>query len=139
MDGERFDGIARALAGSGSRRRVLGGLLGGGLAAAIAVGGPAAVLARRRYSERQIVKIIEEAAKRFGQPRAAMLRVARCESNLDPTAVNRAGPYYGLFQFLKSTFASTPFADEDILDPKANALAAAWMWKQGRRNEWACQ
>jgi hypothetical protein len=68
-----------------------------------------------------------------------MVRVARCESNLDPCAVNRAGPYYGLFQFLKSTWKSTPYGDEDIYDPKAQAMAAGWMWKKGRKDEWACK
>ena len=68
-----------------------------------------------------------------------MVRVARCESVLDPCAVNRKGPYYGLFQFLKSTWKTTPYGDHDIFDPEAQALAAGWMWKQGRKNEWACQ
>lgn len=86
-----------------------------------------------------IVQIIREAARAFGQPEEDMIRVGRCESNLDPRAVNQAGPYFGLFQFLRSTWAGTPFADQDIFDPSANARAAAWMWQQGRRHEWACQ
>jgi soluble lytic murein transglycosylase-like protein len=90
-------------------------------------------------AEDEIAAIIREAARAFGQPEEDLLRVGRCESNLDPRAVNEAGPYYGLFQFLKSTWASTPFADQDIFDPVANARAAAWMWQQGRRGEWACQ
>lgn len=42
MDGERFDGVARALAGGASRRRVLGALLGagGGLLAGTAAAQP---------------------------------------------------------------------------------------------------
>ena len=56
-----------------------------------------------------------------------MIRVAQCESNLNPCAVNRSGPYYGLFRFLKSTWRSTPYGDHDTNDPKARALAAAWM------------
>ena len=91
------------------------------------------------WTEAEIVEVIREAARRHGQPEDDMVRVARCESNLDFRAVNQAGPYFGLFQFLRSTFASTPYADEDIFDPVANANAAAWMWQQGRRNEWACQ
>lgn len=90
-------------------------------------------------TEDEIVKIIRAAAKEFGQPEEDMVRVGRCESNLDPRAVNQAGPYFGLFQFLRSTWAGTPFADQDIFDPSANARAAAWMWQQGRRDEWACQ
>lgn len=90
-------------------------------------------------TENDIVQIIREAARAFGQPEEDLLRVGRCESNLDPRAENPAGPYFGLFQFLRSTWASTPFADRDIFDPSANAQAAAWMWQQGRRHEWTCQ
>jgi soluble lytic murein transglycosylase-like protein len=90
-------------------------------------------------AEDEIATIIREAARAFGQPEEDLLRVGRCESNLDPRAVNEAGPYYGLFQFLRSTWAGTPFAHQDIFDPVANARAAAWMWQQGRRGEWACQ
>jgi hypothetical protein len=90
-------------------------------------------------TEDEIIAIIQEAARAFAQPAEDLLRVGRCESNLDPRAVNPDGPYFGLFQFLRSTWASTPFADRDIFDPVANAQAAAWMWQQGRRQEWACQ
>lgn len=90
-------------------------------------------------TEDEIVAIIREAARAFDQPEEDLLRVGRCESNLDPRAVNPDGPYFGLFQFLRSTWAGTPFADRDIFDPVANANAAAWMWQQGRRSEWVCQ
>ena len=92
-----------------------------------------------RYSEQEILGFIKKAAKKYNQSNKAMERVARCESNLDPCAVNRSGPYYGLFQFLKSTWKTTPYGNRDIYDPEAQALAAAWMWKEGRKNEWACQ
>ena len=90
------------------------------------------------YTQDQIIQIIYAAADRYGQPRADMLRVARCESNLVPTAVNPAGSY-GLFQFIPSTWASTPYAAYDIFDPWASANAAGWMWSVGRRAEWVCQ
>jgi hypothetical protein len=92
-----------------------------------------------RHSEQEILGFISDAAKQYGQSESAMVRVARCESVLDPCALNRSGPYYGLFQFLKSTWNTTPYGDRDIYDPEAQALATAWMWKQGRKNEWACQ
>jgi hypothetical protein len=92
-----------------------------------------------QYSEQEILDFIAQAAKEYGQSESALVRVARCESVLDPCAVNRSGPYYGLFQFLKSTWQTTPYGDRDIFDPEAQSLATAWMWKQGRKNEWACQ
>ncbi len=91
------------------------------------------------YTRDEIIGIIYEAADYYGQPRADMLRVAQCESVLDPNAVNATSGVSGLFQFLPSTWATTPYADEDIFDPVANAYAAAWMWDNGRRNEWHCQ
>jgi hypothetical protein len=90
------------------------------------------------YTEDQIVKIIYAAADQYGQPRSDMLRVAQCESGLDTYAVNPTGSY-GLFQFVPSTWETTPYADKDIFDPRANANAAAWMWSVGRRAEWVCQ
>lgn len=91
------------------------------------------------YTEKEILGFISNAAKKYGQSESAMVRVARCESNLDPCAVNRSGPYYGLFQFLKSTWSDTPYGDQNIYDPEAQAMATGWMWKEGRKNEWACK
>lgn len=139
MDAERFDRLAKTLAGTGTRRRTLGFLLSAALAVPAGLRPDPAAAARRQWSERRIIEIIEDAARRYDQPRAAMLRVARCESGLDPYAKNPDGPYYGLFQFLPSTWRSTPYANESWYDPKANARAAGWMWREGRRNEWACQ
>lgn len=63
---------------------------------------------------------------------------ARCESGLSPFAHNPSGAS-GLFQFLPSTFASTPFGNFSIWSPYANALAAGWMHDHGRGGEWVCQ
>ncbi len=91
------------------------------------------------YTEQEIIQIIYAAADAYGQPREDMLRVARCESVLDPNAINPTSQASGLFQFLPSTWQRTPFADQDVFDPVANANATAWMWQQGNRNEWVCQ
>jgi uncharacterized protein YraI len=94
--------------------------------------------ATERYSRREIVRIIYAAADRYGQSREDMLRVAQCESNLNPYAVHPSGSY-GLFQFIRTTWKSTPYGKKDVFDPEANANAAGWMWSQGRRSEWVCQ
>jgi hypothetical protein len=91
------------------------------------------------WRRRELIAIIYDAADRYGQPREDMLRVARCESDLVPAAVNGPGGSYGLFQFKPGTWLGTPFAEYDIFDPRASANAAAWMWSQGRRREWVCQ
>jgi uncharacterized protein YraI len=85
-----------------------------------------------------VVDIIYAAAAKYGQNGDAMLAVARCESVLNPNAVNSWSGASGLFQFLPGTWASTPYANQDIFDPVANAEAAAWMWSVGRRGEWVC-
>jgi uncharacterized protein YraI len=99
---------------------------------------PEAGNSNQNYSRRQIVSIIYDAADHYDQSRDDMLRVAQCESNLDPFAVNPSGSY-GLFQFIRSTWRSTPYGNEDVFDPEANANAAAWMWSEGRKSEWVCQ
>ncbi len=93
---------------------------------------------QKNYSRKEIVRYITQAAKKYDQSADDMLRVAQCESNLDPYAVNPSGSY-GLFQFIRSTWKSTPYGNEDIFDPRANSNAAAWMWAQGRKSEWVCQ
>jgi uncharacterized protein YraI len=90
------------------------------------------------YTGDEIVQIIYAAADTYGQSRSAMLAVAQCESLLDPYATNAWSGAAGLFQFLPGTWATTPWAGDNIYDPVANANAAAWMWSVGRRGEWVC-
>lgn len=65
-------------------------------------------------------------------------RRAKCESGGYRYARNPSGAA-GLFQFLPSTWASTPFASMSIWSPYAQALAAGWMQTHGRGGEWVCQ
>ena len=66
-------------------------------------------------------------------------RKARCESRLWRYARNPSSGASGLFQFLPSTWRSTPFGYLSIFDPYANALAAGWMHSAGRGREWVCR
>jgi uncharacterized protein YraI len=93
----------------------------------------------KSWTREEIVDFIYAAANYYGVNGDDMLRVAKCESNLNP--FNVTAPHFatGLFQFLPSTWATTIYAERDIFDPEVNAYAAAWMWSVGRRNEWACQ
>lgn len=94
-------------------------------------------VARKQCSQQRVVPCIRRAALHYQQSFPDLLRVARCESSLDP--YNEYAGHYGLFQFLPSTFATTKYAGRDINSAKWNSLAAAWMWANGRRGEWACQ
>jgi hypothetical protein len=67
------------------------------------------------------------------------MNVAWCESRYHPTSVNSDSGASGLFQFLPSTWAFTPYARYSPFDPKYNALAAAWLYARSGPNQWVCQ
>lgn len=66
-------------------------------------------------------------------------QIAYCESKYDPNAVNRQSAAQGLFQFLPSTWAGTPFATASPFDPSANARAAAWLLQTYGASQWECR
>lgn len=82
---------------------------------------------------------IHAASRRYGAPYLEMVAVSWCESRWFPGAVGDGS--YGLFQFLKGTWARTPYARFSVFNPEANALAAAWLWRAdgGSWREWTCQ
>lgn len=95
-------------------------------------------------SQSSVLPCIRHAALVYHQDYGFMVSLASCETGgtFDPHAVNptpvgseHAG---GLFQFLPSTWATTPYAGKDQFVARWSALGAAWMLAQGRRGEWAC-
>jgi len=51
--------------------------------------------------------------------------------------LNRAGSgASGPAQFMPGTFASTPFGRMDLFNVTAQAMATAWLWSRGGRNQW---
>ena len=84
--------------------------------------------------------VIYERAAAHGQSGAAMERLARCESRLDPNAVGDGGHSVGLYQIhdrgLLSLFLSWGYTDRadpwQAADFTARALAA------GLRRHWNC-
>ena len=67
------------------------------------------------------------------------VNVAYCESRYHPNSVNSSSGASGLFQFLPSTWAFTPYAAYSPFDPKYNALAAAWLYQRDGPSQWVCQ
>lgn len=67
------------------------------------------------------------------------MNVAYCESRYHPNSVNSSSGASGLFQFLPSTWAFTPYSGYSPFDPKYNALAAAWLYHRDGPSQWVCQ
>jgi hypothetical protein len=87
-----------------------------------------------------IQQIILDAFAPLGAgPQQWALRVAKCESQYNPYAVNRSSGAAGLFQFLPSTWASLPQHNQSVFDPTANAQAAAVLYQRSGPGQWVCQ
>ena len=78
--------------------------------------------------------------RRIGEPeRSWLLRVPGCESGWDPRQVTPPESASGLYQFLPSTWAGTPFGRRDIFSARWQAFAADWLYRQdGGGREWVC-
>jgi soluble lytic murein transglycosylase-like protein len=97
------------------------------------------VLVRVNSGPAWIQGLIREAFQPLGADVVAWaLRVAACESGYRPTAVNSSSGAMGLFQFLPSTWARSPYAGQDPFDPKVNSQAAAWLYQRSGPGQWVC-
>lgn len=83
-----------------------------------------------------VAAIIRAAAANWGVSGDWMVKIAQCESGLSPTAYNPRGPYYGLFQFLMSTFTAN--GGTNIWDPADQANVTAKMLAHGQAWQWSC-
>lgn len=90
--------------------------------------------AEANCNQRQVVPCIKYAALKHRQSFADMKATAYCESTYNPYAKN--GPYRGLYQFDKATWAGGPHPDRSRTSAKHAALSAAWYWKRGERSRW---
>lgn len=87
-----------------------------------------------------IAKIIHDAFVALGDRAVTWaFNVAYCESRYHPTSVNSSSGAAGLFQFLPSTWAFTPYHQYSPFDPVANANAAAWLYHRDGPSQWVCQ
>jgi hypothetical protein len=85
----------------------------------------------------QVVEaVVEQPVVVVENPRLACIR--RVESHNDPNATNRYSGAMGLYQFLPSTWRTTPQgrAGLSAYDPVAATAAANWMLSVGRAREW---
>lgn len=77
----------------------------------------------------------------FGSYASQALRVAQCESSLNPSATNSSSGAAGVFQFMASTWAGTSYAGYSRYNAWANINAAhqvfvrdGYSWR-----EWSCK
>jgi soluble lytic murein transglycosylase-like protein len=89
--------------------------------------------------------IVRQAARKYGIDEEYFLRIARCESTLNPRAVNTG--YYenghpsGLFQHLSGYYkarAEKYGYSPDVFEPYSNANVTAAMFAEGHSNLWEC-
>lgn len=89
-----------------------------------------------------VEQLIVRAAQRYGVNPAWLLRVARCESTLQPGVTSRGG-HQGLFQFAPGTWrwmsAQAGWAGASPYDPQAAAEVAAWAFSRGYASHWSCK
>jgi septal ring factor EnvC (AmiA/AmiB activator) len=90
-----------------------------------------------RYAQQQIISIIRTAAARYGANGDQMVRVAQCESGLNPRAYDPYSGASGLFQFMPGTFYG--HGGHDIWDPTDQSNVAAQMFAQGQSSAWTCK
>ncbi len=95
-------------------------------------------VAAKRCSQVHVRSCVHRASLRWYVSYPMLMRKAWCESRLNPLAVNGSSNATGLFQFLPSTWWTTPYGRRPIFSAKWNALAAAWMHHVGRGSEWSC-
>jgi len=77
----------------------------------------------------------------FGPYANAALNVARCESGFNPNAYNASSGASGVFQFLRSTWATTSYAGYSPFNAWANIHAAYQVFQRDGYSwrEWQCQ
>ena len=87
---------------------------------------------------------VEDAiATYFGDVYDKAIRVARCESSLDPSAVSAGGGNWGLFQINKvhrALVESMGYSWDQILDPYVNSAVARHIYDSaGGWSPWGCR
>jgi hypothetical protein len=91
-----------------------------------------------RPGTQAIVNAIESVFGGYGDQ---AVRVARCESGLNPNAYNASSGASGLFQLLRSTWSRTSYAGQSPFNADANIHAAHEVFTRDGNSwrEWSCK
>jgi hypothetical protein len=92
-----------------------------------------------------VQKSIYDGAVTFGLPYRILLKIARCESGLNPKATN--GTHFGLYQFAPETFrrAVTDMLGQTGVQATTywsaldSAYAAGYLFATGASRSWSCE
>lgn len=95
----------------------------------------------QHFSKKEVEALIRESAKKYGLPVDKVLRIARCESRLDHTAISRNGTYWGVYQFNIQMWNNMPEgkARIDRRDAVVNINAAHRHMKAYGYSAWGCK
>lgn len=93
-----------------------------------------------------IEQIVREAARKYGIDENYFVSIAKCESTMNPNAVNYGyaenGNPSGLFQHLSGYWparaAKYGYAGASVFDASANANVTAGMFRDGLSYLWEC-
>ena len=103
------------------------------MAHAYAASAPAVTTAAPTGSVPSLIKDV------FGADSAWGLRIAACESGYNPRVVNPNSGTMGVFQFMRSTWAGTPWANTSPWDALNNIRAAQWLKAKFGAGQWQCK
>jgi hypothetical protein len=92
-----------------------------------------------------VEQIVREAARKYGLDEEHFVSIAKCESTMNPGAVN-AGYYEnghpsGLFQHLSGYYPARAIKygySTDVFDAYSNAYTTAAMFADGQSRLWEC-
>ncbi len=106
-----------------------------------------APIAQPASSGNSVEEIVRQAARNHGIDENYFVRIAVCESTLNPAAVNKN--YYengnpsGLFQHISGYWPARAekygYAGASVFDAVANANVTAAMFAEGHTNLWQCK
>lgn len=102
----------------------------------------------RAYPPQVVGKVrhaIYDSALTFGMPYPVLLKIAECESALNPRASN--GSHFGLFQFAPDTFnraagqlrATTGVSARSYWNPLDASYVAGYLFATGQASSWTCE
>jgi len=94
-----------------------------------------------------VEEIVRQAARKYGLGENHFVGIARCESTLNPNAINYGynenGYPSGLFQHLGGYWparaAKYGYSGASVFDATANANVTAAMWAEGLSYLWECR